>query len=168
MYTAVSKLKEWRCRGMQDICATKLQMETYPSLFLGVPPSWPLFLQWESEEILSRSTREQQTHDSSVFISRGEEREKKGDAKRLRNFRNTSFCTGQSGGCTLVDTSVRNACPWGIAISISPLPLASLQHPAFSRSVRSAAYQQRGQLELYSVYSKSDTMYVFREVCRPP
>jgi len=37
----------------------------------------------------------------------------------------TAFCTGQGGDCTLVDTSVRNVCPWGVAISISPLLFAS-------------------------------------------
>jgi len=87
MYTAVSKLKKWRCHGMQDICATKLQMETYPGLSSSAFPSIrDPSPSSESEEILSQSTRVcDRTRDSSVFILRGVERgEKKGNAKRLQ------------------------------------------------------------------------------------
>lgn len=53
----------------------------------------------------------------------------------------TAFGTERGRGCTSVDASVRNACPWGAAISISPLPLASPSRITSSTSVRSVAYQ---------------------------
>lgn len=81
------------------------------------------------------------TWDLSIFFLRGPIGV--GGTQKGYGISGTAFGTEWGRGCTSVDASVRNACPWGVAISISPLPLASPSRITSSTSVRSAAYQQR-------------------------
>jgi len=85
--------------GCSDICAAKLQMETYPGpLFLGLPlSSWRFSLQWKRRNLITKHAcaTKRVIARSSSCVERGEKKTQ--DAKRLRNFRN-SFLYGTEWG----------------------------------------------------------------------